>query len=56
MLKERRARIYRLDNGRYSVYLFYQTDDPFSTDTQLYDIKVFKNRKKAERFAKYWEG
>ncbi len=56
MQKEKRARIYKLENGRYSVYLFYQIDDPFVADTHLYDIKVFKSRKQAEKLASYWEG
>lgn len=60
MKREIHAKIYKLDNGRYSVHLFYPIEDPFLADLLgrdygLYDIKVFNNRKQAERFAKYWE-
>lgn len=55
MKKDMRAKIYRLEDGRYSVYLYYQIEDPImadilGTDFQLYDIKVFKSRKAAYRF------
>jgi len=51
-----RAKIYPLNDGRYSVYLYYPIEDPALAETlgrdyQTYDIRVFKNRKAAQRFA-----
>jgi phage-related protein len=60
MKRNIRAKIYRLENGNYSVHLFYPIDDPFLSDILgrdygIYDIKVFRSRRQAERFASYWE-